>query len=143
MNLAHLVVTATLACLACGCGTFDNSIAMFYFPAPSDPPVDYRARNWVYGGVKRDTAAIRRTFSRDDVPLEDRIVGPLFIADLPLSAIFDTLNLPYTIPASQREIECERASAESPQQSQQNERVYADETGGHSLDGRITGAESN
>src|SRR5207253_791914 len=97
------IVTASIAVLLCGCGTMNNSIMMFYHQPPEHPPNDYQPPNWVYGGVKWDAESARCSWTtKEDFPA-NLIVALLYTADVPLSAVFDTLNLPATIPATKRE----------------------------------------
>ena len=103
MNLARFILAAGLAGLLCGCGTLNNSIMMFYHQPPADPPADYQPSNWVYGGVKWDADELRIAVSKADFPLFSRLLIPFWIADIPLSAVCDTLNLPHTIPETQSE----------------------------------------
>ncbi len=124
MNLTRLVLATVLACLLCGCGTFNNSIMMFYHQPPSDPPADYQPANWVYGGVKSDAKGICLGVSRGDTPLFYRLLTPLWIADIPLSALCDTLNLTYTIPETQSEADWWRGIQAKNQKTQ--EMMWAD-----------------
>lgn len=82
----------------CGCGTVMNLRSPTSARKRSDIATP---RASVYGGVKLDAAAGRRSFQSSDGRL-----GPLFAGgyvwgiDLPLSAVADTLTLPITVPAS-------------------------------------------
>jgi hypothetical protein len=68
---------------------------------------------YVYGGVKFDLNAVQNTFSKEEIPLPYRLFGPLFLADLPLSLVCDTLYLPLTIRATQRELEYTKQANET------------------------------
>jgi uncharacterized protein YceK len=73
--------TVAIPCLS-GCGTASN----FYGRAPD-------AR--VYGGVRQDWASLQMV-ARDETAMSWPY-APLVAVDLPLSAVGDTLTLPYTL----------------------------------------------
>ena len=55
-------------------------------------------RNYVYGGVKFDAEMVRSgCTTKEDFPA-NLLAALLFAADLPLSAVCDTLYLPLAIP---------------------------------------------
>ena len=115
MNLIRHVFAAVLACLLCGCGTITNTLTTFYDGKPVGSSADDdRLTQYIYGGVKFDAEMIRLgLIGQDDIPLYYRLLVILLIADLPLSAVCDTLRLPETIPAAQHEPERRRKAHES------------------------------
>jgi len=113
MARIRFAMAAGLLCLLCGCRTTNNLVMMHYHRPSSNSPADYELIDYVYGGVKFDLNAVQSTFTTEEIPLQFRLFGPLFLADLPLSLVCDTLNLPITIPATQREVECARRASET------------------------------
>jgi uncharacterized protein YceK len=103
MRFAHLILALSAAGLLSGCGTLNNNVAIFYYQRPADPPDDFQPPNYVYGGVRWGSRAIHEALSDPDVPLLTRVVAPLWLIDMPFSAVFDTLNLPHTIGATEKE----------------------------------------
>lgn len=97
-----LAMIAVLAIPLVGCGTFMNFL-----------PVGHGGGNWVgegrvYGGVRFDIGVVfppeeRRKSERDFewwmAPLAP-VALALWVTDLALSLVADTLTLPITIPAS-------------------------------------------
>lgn len=97
MNLSRSVFAAGLTCVICGCGTINNTVGISYGGGGSGSKND-PYRNYVYGGVKCDAEMSRAAFTtKEDFPA-NLIVGILYAADLPLSAVCDTLYLPLAIP---------------------------------------------
>ncbi|HEY2251485.1 MAG TPA: YceK/YidQ family lipoprotein [Planctomycetaceae bacterium] len=66
----------------------------------------------VYGGVKFDAESIRLGLTSKDVPLSSRLLALAFIADIPISAVCDTLQLPLTIPAARNQADKRRKAHE-------------------------------
>ena len=84
-----------------GCGTLNNVIV----GTPAAPPHIYTPPLEVYGGVRSDIrdAVSAVTPPYDETPGENArraATAVLVIADIPLSAVGDTLTLGRTIPAS-------------------------------------------
>jgi hypothetical protein len=107
MNVAYRILAAGLLCLPCGCGTLNNAVLMSYHQRPHDLSSDYQPPDYVYGGVRFDAMAIRYSFKEDREDSLGRILAPLWFvlwcADIPLSAVCDTVLLPYTIAVTSRE----------------------------------------
>ncbi len=112
MNLARLVLAAGPAALLCGCGTLNNSVAIFYYRLPEEPPPNYRTPDYVYGGVKIDAMAARAAVFEKDFDVFSRVLGLLMAADIPVSAVCDTLDLYRTIPATRKVAEDFRKAQE-------------------------------
>jgi uncharacterized protein YceK len=88
---------AVVATFASGCGTAHN-VAPDVLPFPYVGTQDRCAdATQVYGGVKRDWYALtgkQWDWAYSPVNL---LLTPLYLLDLPLSAVADTLTLPYAI----------------------------------------------
>jgi len=87
--MARAAVKALLAASAVwlsGCGTVANTSGM-----------TREGRMLVYGGVRADVRGFQDAASRGDLP-----ALTFCAADLPLSAVADTLTIPWTIAASGR-----------------------------------------
>ena len=99
MNLSRLAISACLAWILCGCGTINNQVMISYGGAGSGSKDD-PYRNHVYGGVKLDAQMASFVVSRDEkFSPGERLLCALYILDIPLSAVGDTLYLPLAIPA--------------------------------------------
>jgi uncharacterized protein YceK len=82
MKMPSLILALVGAALAGGCGTIVN----FGYPLPEP-----------YGGVKIDLQEARglmQTRGRDEYGVYRPLFGAFWVADLPVSAITDTLTLP-------------------------------------------------
>jgi uncharacterized protein YceK len=93
-TLNGLLLAAILAMASCGCATCGLAMSPC---TPGDK------RPLVYGGVRWDAGLLFRTRADQDYPdtLADGVGLVAFaLADLPLSAVADTLLLPATIPAA-------------------------------------------
>jgi uncharacterized protein YceK len=84
-------VLLSTALLCAGCGTIHNLT-----PNRQTSEGEIPAR--VYGGVQGEWGELQ-AMRFDDVHCMNLIFLPLYLIDLPLSAIGDTLTLPWTIPA--------------------------------------------
>jgi uncharacterized protein YceK len=97
---ARCCVITTLAPLLTGCGTLMNLRSMETARALPDSTVPRAA---VYGGVKLDAAAGRRSFdAAPNRPAQALVGAYVWGIDLPISVVADTLTLPVTVPASIR-----------------------------------------
>ena len=103
MRVAHLILALAASGLLAGCGTLNNDVKLFYDRRPENPSDDYQPPNYVYGGVHWDSRAFHEALSDPDVPLLDRVLAPLWLVDMPFSAVFDTLDLSHTIEATEKE----------------------------------------
>jgi uncharacterized protein YceK len=114
MNLSRVVLVAALAGLLSGCGTINNQVMLFYGGPDSRSNYDPQ-RDYVYGGVKFDATAAGYAFSNEPgLSPGSRLLCALFILDLPISAVFDTLYLPVNIPADQKNRAAREALADRP-----------------------------
>jgi uncharacterized protein YceK len=86
--MRRLLAIAISAFALTGCGTVENF-------TQTEP--DGRRPLEVYGGVTRSVATVKEQFASDLVVVP---FAPLYIPDVLLSVIGDTLTLPVTIPAS-------------------------------------------
>lgn len=87
--IAAVCAAVASALTAAGCGTMDN----LCFESPQTKQVPMH----VYGGLEADI----RYLTEDDPHTKSSGVDPLkvvYVADLPLSFIADTVTLPVTIP---------------------------------------------
>jgi uncharacterized protein YceK len=86
--MSRQVLFACVAVVVCGCGTMKN-VSGERFPIPiNDSPRS------VYGGVRLDAKGAGALVSgRCDMPL----LALAMTLDLPLSAVGDTVTLPYTL----------------------------------------------
>jgi uncharacterized protein YceK len=78
-----------------GCGTAANTLWL----AP------FEGGQRVYGGVRTDMEIVRQSItgepeSKGQSPRDRCITAVALAVDLPLSAVGDTLTLPYTVPAA-------------------------------------------
>ena len=87
----------------CGCGTLMN----LRTPAPGQTTSASRVPRTIYGGVRLDAAAGRRSFeAAGEYPAQALVGAFVWGVDLPASAVAATLTLPLTVPAAiNREIE--------------------------------------
>lgn len=110
MTSVRLLLIAGAAGLLCGCGTLYNVAGTSLLYRPEDPSkyqctlYDDHPRNFVYGGVTNDAEAIHQFLFEEEAPLMKLLV-PVCVADIPVSAVFDTLTLPMAIAATRREKE--------------------------------------
>ena len=115
MNRRRIIVAVALAGLLSGCGTINNQVMLFYAGPDAKSNYDPK-RDYVYGGVKFDATAAGYAFSNEPgLSPASRLLCALFILDLPISAIFDTLYLPVNIPADQKNRATREALAERTQ----------------------------
>jgi uncharacterized protein YceK len=102
-------VSSLLVCA--GCGTFWNIDRSGYgFPSG-------RCAHRVYGGVKIDLDLARRNlqdaFDSEGEPVSQCAFAAMMLVDVPLSAVGDTITLPFTLTHSWRlstpraEIDCQ------------------------------------
>lgn len=87
--------------LLMGCGTLNNTIV----GTPPAPPHEYTPPMEVYGGVRSDlqdaVRAVTPPYATTVGENLTRVAGAaIVLADVPLSAVGDTLTLGKTIPAS-------------------------------------------
>jgi uncharacterized protein YceK len=82
-----LLLSFAATALLSGCGTAANTL--WFIPEEGGMRV--------YGGVRADWESARQSAADPSRP-----AGPLWlcIADMPLSAVGDTLTLPFTVPAA-------------------------------------------
>lgn len=99
--ILHAGWTLVVACVT-GCGTINNTIV----GTPPAPPNEYTPPLQVYGGVRSD---LRDAFGIGVPPPQtfSEALGHaggsvLSLADVPFSAIGDTLTLGQTIPAARQ-----------------------------------------
>src|SRR5262245_41823753 len=97
MDHRAIGVGFALVAFLSGCGTAHNvapEILPFPYVGTQDRNADATA---VYGGVKRDWYALTgKSWDRVYSPI-NLLFTPLYLADLPLSAVADTVTLPYAI----------------------------------------------
>jgi len=99
MNCNQQIVAAVIASLICGCGTIGNRVSIAHF----DPKVESPAGGYAYGGVRFDAKVAALAFSKArEISASARLLSSLYIIDVPVSAVFDTLLLPITIPEEQQ-----------------------------------------
>jgi uncharacterized protein YceK len=80
------------------------STASIWLESTSENPCE--RRNRIYGGAKLDAKLIYDSFVKKDVSMWLGVPG---VIDIVPSAVFDTIQLPFTIPATQKQIEaCEK-----------------------------------
>jgi uncharacterized protein YceK len=84
-RLPILLLTLVAATLLSGCGTAANTL--WFIPEEGGMRV--------YGGVRADWEAAHRSY-----PPDINLPRYLAIVDMPLSAVGDTLTLPFTVPAA-------------------------------------------
>ena len=88
-----LALSGLFVALLSGCGTLQNTVFA----------LREQEANKVYGGVQVDVDAIRTwVTSPPSCGTPPFIALPLVVADLPFSAVGDTLTLPVTVPWSLR-----------------------------------------
>lgn len=83
------------ALLSAGCGTISNlnpTDQPFSGPQQDDAPRKTR----VFGGVRSDWTGLTTLDWNDNNAMASSIILPLYVADLPLSLVGDTMTLPYT-----------------------------------------------
>lgn len=86
-----VLIVAAIALFLSGCGTLSNCCWLF--------PEEGGKR--VYGGVRGDCEIAWQAVTDTDSPGgERRDILLKLILDLPLSAVADTITLPYTVPYS-------------------------------------------
>lgn len=90
--MTRAVALMVLAFAPAGCGTMENFGVPRRFVSPEPPPLE------VYGGVSRSAAAVKESLAGGD--LVDAPYAPLFAVDVALSAVGDTLTLPFTLAAT-------------------------------------------
>src|SRR5262245_53295380 len=97
MNRRTKWVWFALVAFLSGCGTAHN-VAPEVLPFPYDGTQDRNAdATAVYGGVKRDWYALTgKSWDKMYSPI-NMLFRPLYLADLPISAVCNTLTLPYAI----------------------------------------------
>jgi uncharacterized protein YceK len=80
-----------------GCGTVHNlnpaGETLIKGPGQDEPPKTTR----VFGGVRSDWKGMNTLNWNDEYSFLNFVVLPLYVADLPLSLIGDTVTLPYTV----------------------------------------------
>jgi uncharacterized protein YceK len=101
MSLSRFILLAAVAFHASGCGTVCNIVEI---PRPhlvgSGPQLN--PRSFIYGGTANDASAIEMYLERESSDFSPLKAIALMV-DTPLSAVGDTLTLPFTIPATRRE----------------------------------------
>src|SRR5262245_7959292 len=94
---ASWVGFALVAFVLSGCGTAHN-IAQEIVPFPYYGTQDRcQDATQVYGGVKRDWYALTGKQWDEEYSSLSLLLTPFYLADLPLSAVADTLTLPYAV----------------------------------------------
>lgn len=93
---------ALVAFLSGGCGTAHNlnsssGWSLPVGPGQESPPTPSVTR--VYGGVREDYASLTGMKWNDEYSFLNLFFIPLYLVDLPLSAVGDTLTLPLSIGA--------------------------------------------
>jgi uncharacterized protein YceK len=89
-------VLGLLVVLLCsGCGTMNNLTSS---NSPTSEGEISKPPPRIYGGVRGEWSELR-AMRFDDVYCMNLIFVPLYLVDHPLSAIGDTLTLPYTVAA--------------------------------------------
>lgn len=85
--MTRAIAFGVLACALAGCGTVANLYSL-------------SGNREVYGGVQHAADDVREMARRDDGVPCPWLVWPLLAADLSLSAVGDTLTLPFTVAAT-------------------------------------------
>jgi uncharacterized protein YceK len=104
-NVAVACLAGLSLCVLSGCGTYCVTVNRAMAP---DQPVDH-----LYGGVYADAVVARNGFRGETNPTSPYrgfafrciggVVGVCAILDLPLSAVADTLTLPYVLYVKARQ----------------------------------------
>lgn len=87
-----------------GCGTIGNFTPNRHVGRGEALNFD-KSKNEIYGGVQNDILWVHEKYVDDDEPtpiLRYPLATLLFLIDLPLSIVGDTITLPITIPAQIR-----------------------------------------
>lgn len=103
-----VLLLASCASIACGCGTFNNIVGAGTLPA--DPLIEQGPPNEIFGGVREDAEYAFSAFHPSmfaasasgqfgHLGLLAQCLGLCALADLPFSTVGDIVTLPITIPA--------------------------------------------